>query len=499
MTVRFNRRAALTFTAAATALAACQTRGEVNRERKKGLGEIDAVETARRIRAGEITSYLVTEAAIDRTHRVNEALNAVVTKFYDAGQRRAYGSPQGPLGGVPFAVKDLNGWEGVPTHYGSRALHGSPAEKTAFMDRIAQIGLVPIVKSATPELGLTATTEPVSSGPCRNPWDPARSTGGSSGGSAALVAAGALPLAHANDGGGSIRIPAASCGLVGLKPSRGRLFQEDAPAQDPATDLAVQGCVSRSVRDTAAFLAAMERPGHGLAAMGLVTGPSRRRLRIGWSDVSMSGTRVDPDVAASVRAAAKLCRSLRHTVRPVSPQMDGKAFEDAFLMLWSAGAAQSVQGWSERAGRAAGPEQFEPWTLYLAQRFAARRDQFPAALATLRSFARDYERIMLDGIDILVTPVTGTPAPNIGHLAPTLDGQTHYDRVAEFAAFTPFQNVAGAPAISLPLGVARDGMPIGIQFSARVGDEKTLLELAYQLEDAEPWAKRTPKVWAGKD
>lgn len=495
---QITRRFAIRFGAAAAALAATDSASARTNRVRLSLGQIDAVETTRRVKSGEFTALQIVDAAIERAEKTNPQINALVYKTYDSARMRAAADPGGVFGGMPIAIKDLNDLDGAPTQSGSRAFKDAPAgPHTEFGDRLDNIGFIAIGKSATPEFGLTATTEPLLSGPCRNPWNLNHSTGGSSGGAAALVASGVLPLSHASDGGGSIRIPAATCGLVGLKTSRGRYIPEGAVPQDSRVDISVNGALTRTVRDTAAFAAALENPNSGLAPIGLVTGPNRRRLKIGYYVDALGGTAVDNEVKLATANAAALCRSLGHDVRPIKPRMDAKSFEEAFMLLWSAGAAQTVQGWANASKRQPDDSVFEPWTLFLAANFAANRARFPWALETLGKFSAEYANIMLPEIDVMISPVLSAPAPEIGYLSPAQEGAEHYRRVIKHAAFTAFHNVAGAPSLSLPLAMSQSRLPIGIQFAAHVGDEKTLLELAYELETASPWIGRKPIVWAG--
>ncbi|HRP12607.1 MAG TPA: amidase family protein, partial [Terricaulis sp.] len=279
------------------------------------LGDSDAVGLAQRIREGEITATQAVEAAIARAERVNPQLNFIVTPAYEAGRTRAAEALTGPFAGVPTLVKDLMDWAGHATKHGSRAFANNiAAEQPPYMDAMLAAGLVPFAKSTTPEFGFTATTEPMLGGATRNPWNTERSSGGSSGGAGVAVAARVVPVAHASDGGGSIRIPASCNGLVGLKPSRARNI--GGGAANDVTNISVQGCVSRSVRDTAGWQAAMENSGEGRAfdPIGLVTGPNTRRLRIKLDINNALGNAPHADVGAAMQQAAELCRGLGHTV-----------------------------------------------------------------------------------------------------------------------------------------------------------------------------------------
>jgi amidase len=298
----------------------------------------DATETATRIRKGEMTALDAVEAAIRRAEALQPKLNFLVNSDFDRALDKARrGGQGGPFAGVPFLVKDLDDYVGLPTRSGSQSMLMAPpaTQQTPYITAFDQAGLVVIGKSATPEYGFLPTTEPVSNGPTHNPWDLSRSSGGSSGGAAAAVAAGVVPVAHASDGGGSIRIPASCCGLFGLKPSRGRM--RGTAGETKVSDISVEHCVSRSVRDSAALFAATEDvgPQARYQPVGLVTPGRRRRLRIGlWMDSDM-GRKPQPEVLAATQQAAKLCQSLGHRVEPTRLPFDGPQFIQDFLLLWA--------------------------------------------------------------------------------------------------------------------------------------------------------------------
>jgi amidase len=458
----------------------------------------DTVATASAIRSGQLTAAAAVNAAIARAEVAEPRINALVTRTFERAVEASATRVAGVFAGVPTSIKDLHNLAGVRTLSGSRSRAGNPpaTADSEFVGRMASAtGMISLGKSATPEFGSTASSEAVVSGPCRNPWNTDHTPGGSSGGAAALVAAGVIPLAHASDGGGSIRIPAACCGLVGLKASRGRL-KVSQPLGENIPDLSVEGCVTRTVRDSAVFAGAMDLAPAGMAPMGVVTGPGRRRLNIAWCADPLIDVTVDPEVAAATEATARMLREAGHTVTQFKPIVGGKAFEDAFLLLWAAGSAQTVQRWAAaNPGRQPGPDVFEVWTLWLAGHFARNQADFPRALRALNGFSAGFERTMLPGFDAIITPVTATTAPAIGHLSPMIDGEEHSRRIRAFACYTAFQNVAGAPAISLPLVQHSNGLPIGVQITAKIGDDRMLLELAYELERLAPWHARRPQVW----
>lgn len=460
----------------------------------------DATEIARLIRRGEMTVVEAVEAAIRRAEALQPQLNFLVNSDFDRALDKARaGRLTGPFAGVPFLVKDLDDYAGLPTRNGSQSGRYVPpaAASTEYVATFDRAGLVTIGKSATPEYGFLPTTEPMATGPTRNPWNPAHSSGGSSGGAAAAVAAGVVPIAHASDGGGSIRIPAASCGLFGLKPSRARMT--GARAQTKISDISVDHCVSRSVRDSAALFAATEDRGPGArhAPVGLVTRPGRRRLRVGLLMDGTSGP-PEPEIAATVQDAAKLLGDLKHRVEPTRLPFDGPQFIQDFLLLWASGAAQLVDATSRVIGRKANTRVLEPFTLGMAEMAAkAPPAALPAAIGRLEANAAAYDAwFAASRFDVILSPVLSTPPPLLGEYAGTVPYDTLVARLVRYVGYTPMHNVAGAPAMSVPLAWSAQGLPLGVQFAARAGQERTLFELAYQLEAARPWVHRIPPVHA---
>lgn len=456
------------------------------------LGSQDAVGIAGRIASGEISALEAVQAAIARLADVESELNAVVCERFEAALDEARGVGPGPplgrLAGVPSVVKDNADLAGLPTRHGSRATpaRAQPAD-SEITEQLRATGLIPIAKTALPEFGLTATTERSGGPPTRNPWHTDHSTGGSSGGSAALVAAGVIPIAHGNDGGGSTRIPAACCGLVGLKPSRGRL-QTVALAEKMPINIIAEGVLSRSVRDTAAFYAEAEQyyADPGLPPIGDVPGPGKARLRIAVTTEHPLGEACDPEVVAAVQAAARCCESLGHHVEETAAVADRQMAED-FLLYW-ARLATAIRYLGRFAlGRDFDRRRLEPLTYQLSRHFLRRIWRSPAAVRRLRRFGAAYQR-RFSAHDLILTPVLATPPVPLGYLALDLDFDTAAQRLMRYAAFTPVQNVAGTPAISLPLGRSASGLPIGVQFAAAMGRERRLLEIAYELEQAMPWS-----------
>lgn len=452
------------------------------------LGDHDAVALAEQVANGKVSPGELVEAALARAEAVNPRLNAVSLLDADGARARAAGSPTGVLAGVPTFIKGLASVAGLPNRFGSRAMPDTPAEANSpTVDQIESTGLLPVGLSTTPEFGLTATTEPALTGITRNPWNPNHSTGGSSGGSAALVAAGVVPIAHANDGGGSIRIPAASCGLVGLKPSRGRVDKEPDPKLMPV-DFTIDGVVTRTVRDTAAFLYGAEqyRPVPRLAPVGHVTNPLDRPLRVGVIEERVDGVRFDSANRAAVADAATTMEELGHHVELI-PNPFPAHFAADFILLWSmvpfamwhAGARVMGEGWDR--------DQLEPWSKWLVRHFRRNAARAPTAFRRLRKFATEGYSASLQDHDVLLSSTLASPVPEVGYLDPTMDGDVLYERLLNHVAITPIQNVGGGPAISLPLAQDGGGLPLGIQFAADIGQEALLLALALQLEESEPW------------
>ena len=400
----------------------------------------------------------------------------------------AAGEGAGLFAGVPSLIKDNTDLAGLPTRHGSRGSSAAPVASDAEFTRVFRAtGLIPLGKSALPEFGLTATTEPSHRPATRNPWNTGFSSGGSSGGSAALVAAGVVPLAHANDGGGSIRIPAACCGVVGLKPSRGRL-PTIAVAQKMPINIIVEGVVSRTVRDTAGFYAEAERhyPHPSLPPIGHVLAPGKERQRIGLCVQHPLGGVCHPEVVAQVEQVARRCEELGHRVEPVPLPVTGQMADDFFLYWARLAAATNYLG-KLAFGSEFDRHLLEPLTYQLSRHYLGRCWRSPAAIRRLRTFSADYQALFKDH-DLILTPVLATPPVELGYLGPDLDFATVSERLRNYAAFTPPQNVAGTPAVSLPLGQSSAGLPVGVQFAAGMGQESRLLEIAFELEQAMPWS-----------
>jgi amidase len=448
------------------------------------LGRLDAVETAARIRAGDLKAGEVIAAAVERARTLGPRLNAIPVETYEAALRRVQQPLAGPFAGVPTFVKAIDDLAGTVNDRGSRAYAGRVSSRTEpFVEAFLATGLVSLGKSASPECGLTGTTEPLAHGPTRNPWRLTHTPGGSSGGAGALVAARVVPVAHGSDGGGSIRIPAAFCGLVGLKPSRDRGFSSGVGERLPLRVL-TYGALTRTVRDTAFLAAALEEriPSRRLPPIGRVEGPARERLRIGVFTDSPLGGPVHPEVRDATLAAGRTCAELGHAVREIPCPFEARLLDD-FWVFWSFLAwGFAVQTRFIRRG-AFDPAQLEPWTRGLASFFRAHFAQAPGAVLRLRAAKQTSARIFAEH-DLLLCPTAAAPAPELGHLGPEVPFATAMERLRHAIPFTPVQNATGDPAISLPLGLSGDGLPIGVQAAAPHGGEARLLALAWELEAA---------------
>ncbi|QBR92451.1 amidase [Nocardioides euryhalodurans] len=452
------------------------------------LGHLDAVGVVAALRSGEVSIPEVVEAALARTGAVNGRLNAVA---YDdaAGARRRAADPHGGFfAGVPTFVKDNVDVAGMPTMQGADAWEPQPRPADGDFARMyLATGLLPLGKTQLSEFGFSASAEHPRLGPVRSPWDLERTAGASSAGSAALVAAGAVPIAHANDGGGSIRIPASVNGLVGLKPTRGRLAQDASLRQMPVR-IVQDGVLTRSVRDTAAFYREAEQVYRNLRLppIGDVRRPGRTRLRIAVVTEGV-GTSASPEVADLTRKTGTLLEELGHAVVETDFPVP-ESLRDDFLLYWSMLALVSVRTGRRTFGRTWDAGQLDNLTTGLAEHSARHARRLPLAIARLRALPR-RTRGFFDQHDVVLTPTLATVTPRIGHLAPTQDYETIIARLLGWVAFTPLFNATGDPAISLPLATTSDGLPQGMMLGAAAGREDTLLELALELEEARPWVR----------
>jgi amidase len=469
---------------------------------------LDAVALAELVRTGRIPPEAPSQAALAAAETLNPALNAIVG-FTPEETRRALAAldRRAPLAGVPFLVKDIGmAMAGIPQQMGSRFVTGFvPPADSELARRFKASGVVTIGRSNTPEFGCNLSTEPVLFGPTRNPWKPDRSPAGSSGGAAAAVAAGIVPIAHANDGGGSIRAPASACGLVGLKPSRGRL--PVAPdGQGMVFGLGQEFIVSRSVRDSAATLEALSTPPDRgardqvpIAAEAYAAALARppQRLRIAMTQTTSAFPAAHPDCLAAVQSAAALCEELGHTIEEAEPTVDVAEGIRLWMHFSSAFGAWMIGLLEQMLGRKAERALFERSVFGLFE--TGRRMSLPA-------FIGGFERMnvvtralsaFFDRYDVWLTPTMLQPPPALGVLNaddPELPSEEVILRWGGWAGFLPLYNVSGFPGITLPLHVAAEGLPIGVHFGAALGEEGTLLRLAAELEAARPWRERCPPL-----
>ncbi|MBW0149211.1 amidase [Marinobacter arenosus] len=458
------------------------------------LGTDDATALAERIRRRDVSATELAEAAIARAQAIEPQINGLITSSYgqalDAARRldtRKHSQATGYFAGVPTVIKDNTDIKGLPTGHGSAAVPASVAHQTSpFALQMLDQGFVCLGKSTLPEFGFNATTEPAHRPPSRNPWNLDYSTGASSGGSAALVAAGVVPVAHANDGGGSIRIPAACCGLVGLKPSRGRLIDNDAARTLPINIIA-DGIVSRSVRDTAHFMEQAERYFRppGLPAIGSNAGPTGNALTIGLVLDSINGYATDDDTRHTVENTARRLEKLGHRIVPMDVPV-ATTFPEDFALYWALLAFGVKANGRKLFHPGFDKQRVDGLTDGLAGKFRRQFYRLPAALWRLRRSYQHYARAM-SGFDAVLTPVLGHTTPPIGYLNPSVPFDTLFERLTRYVGFTPLANATGAPAISLPMGITRENLPISVQFMGRHGDERTLLDIAFTLESDSPW------------
>jgi amidase len=479
------------------------------------LAEIDATATAEMVASRLVSPHELVEAAIRRIEQVNGELNAVIHELFEEALEEADSGPEGPFKGVPFLLKDLGAsFAGQPLHMGMQLLKDLDfkAPVDSFLaQRFRAAGLITIGKTNTPELGILPTTEPRAYGATRNPWDTTRTPGGSSGGSGAAVASGMVPMAHANDGGGSIRIPASNCGLVGLKPTRQRI-SEGPLVGDNLSGLTGELVVSRSVRDTARILDAV----HGAAPGDPYVAPPPRRpydeeltdetggLRVGMMTTPAVEAEIDPECVAAVEAAGEMLEGLGHPVVEGSPfdglpdDGGGLDIQDSFLTRWAAGQTAILNQLEMIAGRPVTADDVEPLTWALAE-IGRQRDagRYLSDVAIHQGVSRLIAGWYEGGFDLLLTPTMAEVAPKLGSFDDSgTDPMAAFRRAFPCGAFTALFNVTGQPAISLPLHWTDEEFPVGVQIVAPFGREDLLIRVAAQLERAHPWAGRRAPVYA---
>jgi len=474
------------------------------------LAYLDAIAQAELVRQKKVKPIELVKAAVERIENLNPTLNAVITPMYEYAREQAAGPvPEGPFAGVPFLLKDfLAEFAGVRFTEGTAFLRDYvPNEDSELVKRYKRAGLIIVGKTNTPELAIGITTEPHLFGPTHNPWGTDRTPGGSSGGSAAAVAARMVSMAHGNDAGGSIRIPASCCGVFGLKPTRAR--NPLGPHYgDIFTGLAAEHALTLSVRDSAALLDATLGPELGdpywapppvrpfLQELGTKPG----RLRIAFTSRTPLGTVVHPDCVAAVQDAAALCAEFGHDVIEAAPAFNAELLWQSFTTILSAGFAWGIADWARRIGRTPTSEFFEPFVWSFTQRGRQiSAAEYLLALQDLQKLTRDIARFFVD-YDIWLTPTLGEPPVPLGTFK--FSGGDPFAlrrRMAAFSPFTYISNVTGQPAMSVPLYWNGAGLPVGTHFVGRFGDEATLFRLAAQLEEARPWAKRRPPICGVRD
>jgi amidase len=473
--------------------------------RSSPLDSHDALGLAELVRKRKVSPTELLDDAIERADALNPRLNFMAQRHYDLARAAiAKGLPQGPFTGVPWLLKDLNTYiAGELTENGSRFYRSyRPAETSELVLRAQRAGFVIFGKTTAPEFGLTATTENKLTGDTHNPWNPAHIAGGSSGGAAVAVAAGVLPAAHATDGGGSIRIPASCCGLFGMKPSRGRI-----PMGPPRTEgwggLSVHHALTRTVRDSAAIMDATHgvEPGSRYSAPTpsetflSQVGKNPGRLRIALMLAPYAGTPVDPEVTAATRAAARLCESLGHHVEEAAPKLDAGALGAASFVLSASSVAADVLDRAKATGLVPGPDLLEPITLaFFGYGQKTSGMDYVRANNTMQAAALVMARFMA-AYDVILSPTLAAPPLELGkiNLSPGLEFPQWGQRIAAFSPFTQFANMTGQPAMSLPLAMSATGLPMGVMFTGRYGEEALLFRLAGQIEAAAPWADRRPR------
>jgi amidase len=465
---------------------------------------LDACGMADLVAKGEVHPREFAEAARAAIARANPQLNAVIEVFSDPMPERV----EGPLAGVPFLRKDLLlQEEGQLSECGSRLAAGLRCRYTSELAlRHARAGLNTVGRTSTPELGFSVTTEPALTGATHNPWRLSYSAGGSSGGAAAAVASGMVPMAHASDGGGSIRIPAACCGLVGLKPTRGRISFGPGHAS-ALLGLCIEHAVTRSVRDSAALLDATQGAAAGdpfviappARPYAVEVGTPPGRLRIAWTRSSWTGAAVDQEVADAVERTAHLCDSLGHELTEAKPEIDMEAFDEGNLRIWTAAMAYAVDKISSSMGRKVSRETLEAATLACFEHGKGLSAADLLEAEDLHNKACRQAGAFFERYDVLLTPTIARRVAPLGEL----EGRSHSGdarawmlKIFAYAPFTALFNATGQPAISLPLHQDSSGLPIGMQFVGKFGAEDVLFRLAGSLEGAAPWRDRRPHMWA---
>ena len=453
------------------------------------LGDHDAVGLAGEIRSGRVSRREAVKAAVERTRVLDEVLDGLAADRFAGAVAEAAAPHDGFFAGLPTFVKDNSDVAGLPTQQGTRAYVARPAATDGdFARMLGLVGTTVLGKTRLSEYGFSPSAEYADDVPVRNPWHTDHSSGASSAGSAAFVAAGAVPMAHANDGGGSIRIPAACNGLVGLKATRGRIPSDKLNREMPVR-IVHDGVVTRSVRDTAAFVRESERVYRNLELppVGDVTHPGKPRVRIALVTNSIGGRTTDDETAQTVEKTAALLEELGHKIELVEAPVPD-SFEDDFLLYWSAMALALSAGGKLAFNRTYDRRRNDNLTKGLARHATRNAWRLPLAIARLRLSHRISE-VFFANHDVVLTPTMSLTTPELGWLDPSQSYETVIERILEWVSFTPLQNATGDPAISVPMGMSSKGLPIGVQLSAAQGYDRRLIEVAYELEEAQPFAR----------
>ena len=448
------------------------------------IGDLDATAIAQGIKKNEFTAAEVSACCIERARFANPKLNAIVSERFDEHTVQSDEHANEVFGGVPMFFKDEVHVKGFSTRHGSGSLPDDPEKRNEkLVDQVLSTGCVALGKSACSEFGLLPTVETDVNGATRNPHDLNFSTGGSSGGSAALVAAGVVPIAHAMDGGGSIRIPAACCGLIGLKPTSGR--HDGSPTKNMPIDIVTHGIVCRSVRDSANYFAAIEKfhPNKKLPEIGLITSPSKSRLKIALITESPAGIECLPEVLAASVSAGKACEKLGHHVERITSPFQEEV--KPHFIIYYAFLANMIKNFGKVVyNRKFQGDQLENFTRELGSAFPKLILQAPTSFKQLKyELTKEYDALF-EQYDVLMCPTLSTPVPRIGYFDPGIGFFSMIQKLDHYINSTVVQNVTGTPAMSLPMAKCSNGLPIGIQFAGNKGKEAMLLELAFEIEQA---------------